>query len=59
MTLGLGVLGLASRDFWAMTPVELAAAVEAFAPTLERPPGRGDLEALMQRFPDRRHEQSG
>lgn len=55
MAAGLGVLGLAARDFWAMTPRELDAAlrgrlgigVAAAVPT------RADLDQLMRAFPDR------
>jgi uncharacterized phage protein (TIGR02216 family) len=48
---GLGVLRLSPRDFWAMTPRELAAAVRGLAPAAEAP-GRGDLDRLMRLFPD-------
>lgn len=54
MAAGLGLLRLEPRAFWAMTPKELAAALrvvlgprEAGAPLV-----RGDLDALMQQFPD-------
>lgn len=53
MGFGLGVLGLSPRDFWAMTPRELAAAARGrLGPVLESPPGKDDLRALMQRYPD-------
>ena len=54
MGFGLGVLRLAPRDFWAMSPRELAAAVSArqgrgaASPPLDR----AGLADLMQRFPD-------
>ncbi len=52
MAFGLGQLRLSPRDFWAMTPRELAAAAEGvFGPRTE-PLARGGLEALMARFPD-------
>jgi len=54
MRLGLGVLRLAPRDFWAMTPRELAAAATALAPPPPAPPSRAALDALMRRFPDGR-----
>ncbi len=53
MAFGLGRLGLSSRDFWAMTPRELAAAVEGCLGTRAPPLDRAVLEALMARFPDR------
>jgi uncharacterized phage protein (TIGR02216 family) len=43
------VLRLAPADFWAMTPRELALALKGAAGL----PVRGDLDGLMQRFPDR------
>ena len=52
MRLGLGVLRLPPREFWAMTPRELAAAAAAFAPPAPAAPPRAALEALMRRFPD-------
>jgi len=52
MALGLGRLRLTSATFWAMTPRELAAAVEGLGVGHGRPPGRARLEALMRRFPD-------
>ncbi len=52
MAFGLGRLRLAPRDFWAMTPRELAAAMRAFAG--ETPLQRDGLEALMARFPDQK-----
>ena len=56
MAVGLGPLGLSSRDFWAMTPRELAAAVEGAFGTAGEPPDRGTLETLMTRYPDRRDQ---
>lgn len=52
MAFGFGVLRLSSRDFWALTPRELAAALEGFyGPAPEAPP-RETLQALMRAFPD-------
>jgi uncharacterized phage protein (TIGR02216 family) len=45
------VLRLAPRDFWTMTPRELAAAARAFPP-VPAPPTRAALDALMKRYPD-------
>jgi len=52
MEFGLGVLRLGPREFWAMTPRELAAAFKALAPSRPRPPDRARLRALMAQFPD-------
>jgi uncharacterized phage protein (TIGR02216 family) len=42
---------LAPKDFWGMTPVELAHALGLRRPPAEAP-GRGALAALMRAFPD-------
>ncbi|PZQ80501.1 MAG: phage tail assembly chaperone [Ancylobacter novellus] len=52
MGFGLGRLGLCSAAFWALTPRELAAAIEAVAGPARTPLGRAGLAALMARFPD-------
>jgi uncharacterized phage protein (TIGR02216 family) len=53
MRFGFGVLRLSSREFWGLTPRELAAAFEAHAsPASHRPPSRGELASLMQAHPD-------
>lgn len=54
MKFGLGVLRLPSRDFWALTPRELAAAWGAIMGERSTPLGRDDLTAMMERFPDGR-----
>jgi len=54
MRLGFGVLHLSSREFWGLTPRELAAAFEALAGRQIRAPDRGGLDRLMERFPDGR-----
>jgi uncharacterized phage protein (TIGR02216 family) len=51
MGIGFGLLRLSPRDFWAMTPRELAAAVRPLTPRTT-PPDRAAIEALMRRFPD-------
>lgn len=52
MAAGLGVLRLSPRDFWTMTPRELAAAIEGLnGGPASLPLGRGEL---MQLFPDTR-----
>lgn len=54
MATGLGLLGIPARDFWAMTPREYAAAVRGRLGPLvpDSRLARGDLDALMRRFPD-------
>ncbi|MGV8856704.1 MAG: rcc01693 family protein [Devosia sp.] len=54
MKFGLGVLRLPPRDFWSMTPRELAAAWGALLGDRSGPLGRPDLETMMERFPDGR-----
>lgn len=54
MRFGLGVLRLPPRDFWAMTPRELAAAWGAVMGDRVGPLGRTDLDKLMETFPDGR-----
>ena len=58
MAFGFSVLRLSPRDFWTMTPRELAASVRGLAPAAEAP-GRGDLDRLMDLFPDRRETRNG
>ena len=53
VALGLGLLRLSPRDFWAMTPRELALAPRLYGGgEAARPPGREAVEALMALFPD-------
>ncbi len=52
MGAGLGLLRLSPREFWRMTPRELAAAVKALLGPAGEPFTRRALETLMQRFPD-------
>ncbi len=52
MNFGLGVLRLSPRDFWSMTPRELACAAEGVYGRKPGPPARAILERLMQDFPD-------
>ncbi|MCB4768916.1 phage tail assembly chaperone [Ancylobacter sp. Lp-2] len=53
MAFGFGRLRLAARDFWALTPRELAAAMRAFIGPERAPLDRAGLATLMARFPDR------
>ena len=54
MAAGLGVLRLAPKAFWSMTPKEFEAALNGLFGKGETggAPSRFDLEELMQRFPD-------
>ena len=56
MALGFGILRLAPRDFWAMTPRELARAADGAHGRPVRAANAGlsrtALGALMQTFPD-------
>ncbi|MEW6451157.1 MAG: rcc01693 family protein [Pseudomonadota bacterium] len=49
---GLGVLRLSPRDFWSMTPRELACAIEAVTGHTGAPFARVAFDNLMRRFPD-------
>jgi uncharacterized phage protein (TIGR02216 family) len=54
MDVALGGLGLSPDVFWAMTLKELAAAIRGcYGLSLVAPLSRSDLDAMMQRFPDR------
>lgn len=50
---GLGVLRLPPRQFWAMTPRELAFAIRAVRGSVPEPIDRAALDGLMKQFPDR------
>ena len=53
MRFGFGVLRLPSRQFWGLTPRELAAAFEAASGRGRgAAPERAVLAELMRRFPD-------
>lgn len=54
MAVGLTVLRLSPADLWRTTPREFAAALRPFPGLGGDAPRRGELERLMQRFPDRR-----
>lgn len=54
MRFGLGVLRLPPRDFWTMTPRELAAAWGAIMGERAGPLGRSEFDRLMETFPDGR-----
>lgn len=54
MRLGFGVMRLSSREFWGLTPRELAAAFEAMSGKGAGAPDRARLSMLMEKFPDGR-----
>jgi uncharacterized phage protein (TIGR02216 family) len=51
MSAGLGHMRLSPRDFWAMSPRELAAALDR-SPLVGAAPSRTEFEALMGNYPD-------
>jgi uncharacterized phage protein (TIGR02216 family) len=54
MQLGFGVLRLSSREFWGLTPRELASAFEALSGRRRGvAPARHTLASLMAAFPDK------
>jgi uncharacterized phage protein (TIGR02216 family) len=52
MAAGLGLLRLRPMDFWAMTPRELAAALNGLLGPSHTPLSRSALADLMARYPD-------
>jgi uncharacterized phage protein (TIGR02216 family) len=54
LAIGLGILRLAPKDFWAMTPRELAAAIRGLFGEIAAPIDRAAFDELARRFPDRR-----
>ncbi len=52
MAFGFGVLRRSSREFWSMTPRELASARDGIFGKPRAPLARADLAALMRAFPD-------
>ena len=54
MRLGFGVLKLSSKEFWGLSPRELAAAFEAQGGARRAAPDRTRFNDLMERFPDGR-----
>lgn len=46
------ILGWRPDEFWAATPAELAAILEALAPPAATPPTPADLDRLKEQFPD-------
>jgi uncharacterized phage protein (TIGR02216 family) len=56
MAIGFGVPRLSSKDFWRMTPRELAAAMRGLFGERAAPPSRADLAELLRRYPDIRKQ---
>lgn len=54
MRAGMGGLGLKPREFWRLTPAELALMLGN--PASVPPMGRARLEGLRQRWPDQKKE---
>jgi uncharacterized phage protein (TIGR02216 family) len=53
MRFGFGTLRLSARDFWGLTPRELAAAFEGVSGRVRpNPPPRAALDRLLVAFPD-------
>lgn len=52
MAAGFGLLGLSPAAFWSMTPREIEAALGAHLPASGGAPGRSEMAALMNAFPD-------
>lgn len=52
--LGMGLLRLAPRDFWTMTPREAALVMRLVSGGTTEPPRRAALEELMRQLPDER-----
>lgn len=46
------ILGWRPNEFWAATPIELAAVLDALTPKAEAPPSRDEMCRLQERFPD-------
>ena len=53
MRMGFGVMRLSSREFWGLTPRELAAAFEGLSGRTTVPPARKALDAMMAAYPDK------
>lgn len=50
--MGLGLLRLSPKEFWAMTPIEFERASRPFSQRRQTAPARADLTKLMRAFPD-------
>ncbi len=52
MQFGFGVMRLGAREFWGLTPRELATAFAALSGRSTSPPQRERMDELMAAFPD-------
>lgn len=55
MAAGFGLLGLTPQAFWSLSPRELASALRGRLGPIgsgTHAPTRGEVEALMQQYPD-------
>jgi uncharacterized phage protein (TIGR02216 family) len=59
MAIGFGRLRLSSREFWALTPRELAAAIEGLTGRTPAPMDRAAFDELARRYPDRMSPETG
>lgn len=59
MAFGFAVMRLSPTEFWAMTPRELGAAMQAFGHGTQEAPGRQALQSLMNAYPDRKEPNRG
>ncbi|WEX07731.1 phage tail assembly chaperone [Chelativorans sp. AA-79] len=59
MGAAFGLLRLAPAAFWAMTPIEFNAALQALGLRRGSAPGRDELHRLMRLFPDNPEKTDG
>ncbi|WP_281354924.1 phage tail assembly chaperone [Chelativorans xinjiangense] len=59
MGTAFGLLRLSPAAFWAMTPLEFNAALEALGLARGQAPGRTELYRLMRLFPDNQEKWDG
>jgi uncharacterized phage protein (TIGR02216 family) len=52
MGFGFGRLRLSSEQFWALTPIEIAAAARSFLPEQAEALKQKGLAALLSQYPD-------
>ena len=59
MGVAFGLLRLSPGAFWAMTPIEFNAALQALGLSRTGSPGRDELARLMRLFPDHPENANG
>lgn len=52
MAFAFSILKMSPKDFWASSPLEIAAAMEAYSPQSPYPMSQQTLSQLMGQFPD-------